>query len=171
MYKEPDMRELDRFASGLIGSVLGVVVLLAAVAAGIWLFYCPCERTPGVWLHGTEIAEPVGDWTFANDVPLCQIQVRAGVLPHAINLNCMSAEGRLYLSCAQCEGKTWSTAALANPAARLRLGASVYPVTLTRIDDAAELDEAWRAREQKLGRDPDRPREAGWWSFRAESRR
>jgi len=150
--------------------ILALVVVAAGTAAAVWTFTCPCERTPGGWLFGEVVADPVTDWSFANSVPLCQIQVSNGPLPHSINLNCMAAEGRLYLSCANCEGKTWSTAALARPAARLRLDRAVYPVTLTRVADPATLDLAWRAREAKLGRDPDRPREDGWWSFLAESR-
>lgn len=156
---------------GWIGVALAAVLVLAAGAASIYLFYCPCERIPGGWLLGTRVAQPVDDWSFANDVPLCQVQVNTGVLPHAINLNCMAAEGRLYLSCAGCEGKTWSDAALANPDARLRLHDRVYPVTLSRVEDPAELDLAWQAREGKLGRPSDTPRQPGWWSFRAESRR
>ncbi|MFU8818002.1 MAG: hypothetical protein ACNA7W_21850 [Pseudomonadales bacterium] len=156
------------------GMMLGVMALLliavAGGAIGVWLFYCPCERTPGGWLLGEQVDEPVSDWSFANGVPLCQIQVSRGLLPHAINLNCMASEGRLYLSCASCDGKTWSTAAQARPEARLRLAGSVYSVRLTRVEDPAVLDEAWRARESKLGRDPDRPRDAGWWSFLVESR-
>ena len=160
----------NRAMAGLAGGLFAGILLLIVGVAGTWFLYCPCERIPGGWLLGSEVAEPVDDWTFANAVPLCQIQVQTGFLPHAINLNCMASGGNLYLSCAQCEGKSWSTAAIANPAARLRLGDRVYPVTLTRIEDAATLDEAWRARESKLARDPERPREAGWWSFRVESR-
>jgi hypothetical protein len=163
---------MHRSARRIAGVATGLVaaLLLAVAALAAWFFYCPCERMPGGWLLGAEVAEPVDDWSFANDVPLCQIQVRAGILPHSINLNCMASQGRLFLSCAQCEGKTWSTAALADPAARLRLGDRVYPVTLERVVDDATLDEAWRARETKVGRDPDRPREAGWWSFEVRSR-
>jgi hypothetical protein len=105
-------------------------------------------------------------------VPLCQIQVDAGLLPHALNLNCMATgTGELYLSCAGCEGKRWSTAALANSQARLRLNDTVYPVTLTRVTDPAELDRAWQARAAKTG-NPSMagPREDGWWSFRVTSR-
>jgi hypothetical protein len=150
--------------------ILGAVLLAAATAAAVWTFTCPCERTPGGWLPGEVVHQPIMDWTFANEVPLCQIQVSNGPLPHSINLNCMAAAGRLYLSCAGCEGKTWSTAALARPDARLRLDRVVYPVRLTRVADPEGLDVAWRARETKLGRDPDRPREDGWWAFRVESR-
>jgi hypothetical protein len=163
------MRKLDRAA---VGRMVAWPVVLLALLAGLagWFFYCPCERVPGGWLLGEIVTEPIADWSFANETPLCQVEVQAGNVPHSINLNCMSSAGLLYLSCARCEGKMWSTAALEDPAARLRIGERVYPVTLTRLTDDAELDAAWRARETKLGRDPDRPREAGWWSFRVESR-
>jgi hypothetical protein len=119
---------------------LCTILLIGMAAGAVYFFYCPCERTPGGWLLGEVISEPVGDWSFANEVPLCQIQVSRGLLPHSINLNCMAADGELYLSCASCEGKTWSTAALADPEARLRLEDKVYPVRLTRVEDAQTLD-------------------------------
>lgn len=147
-------------------------VLVAAALAGLagYFFYCPCERTPGGWLLGEVEDEPVTDWSFANDVRLCQIQVSRGVLPHSVNLNCMAdAEGRLYLSCASCDGKVWSTAVLNDPRARLRIGEKVYPVEVTRVQDPAELDHAWRARAAKTGAGTGEPRQEGWWSFRVES--
>lgn len=155
-----------------LGVVLGVLALAAIGALAVYFFYCPCDRTPGGWLLGDAAETPVEDWTFANDVPLCQIQVyRAGVLPHSVNLNCMATpDGRLYLSCASCDGKAWSTAAVNDPQARLRVGETVYPVRLTRVTDPATLDEAWQARARKTGRGMGTPRMEGWWSFRVESR-
>ena len=156
-----------------------LIPLIAAVAilgmGGFltWFFYCPCERTSGGYLLGDEQLEPVQDWAFANDrslVPLCQIQVNAGWLPHSINLNCMSSEGELFLSCSGCAGKRWSTAALANSEARLRAAGTVYPVTVERVTDDATLDRAWRARAAKMGGPLDTPRQDGWWSFRVVSR-
>jgi hypothetical protein len=82
----------------------------------------------------------------------------------------MASEGELFLSCANCEGKAWSTAALNNDQARLRANGQVYPVKLTRVEDVSTLDRAWQAREEKLGRPTDRPRQDGWWSFAVESR-
>ena len=158
-------------AGSVLGMVLGVVAVLGMVAFAAWFFYCPCERTPGGWLLGEEVDEPVTDWTFANGVPLCQVQVSRGLLPHSINLNCMAtSDGRLYLSCASCRGKVWSTAVLENPEARLRVGEHVYPIRLTRVQNPAVLDEAWQARARKTGRGLDVPRQEGWWSFRVESR-
>lgn len=157
-------------SGGVLGTVLAIVAVLAAGAFALYFFYCPCERTPGGWLLGEEVEAPVSDWSFANDVPLCQVQVDRGLLPHSINLNCMASDGDLYLSCASCEGKVWSTAALEDPEARLRVGETVYPVRLTRVEDPAELDEAWQARARKSGRGEDVPRQEGWWSFRVVSR-
>jgi hypothetical protein len=160
----------QRISGGIVGVLLSVLLVVAAGALATYFFYCPCERTPGGWLLGETVTTPVTDWSFANDVQLCQVQVDRGVLPHSINLNCMAADGELFLSCASCEGKTWSTAALAQPEARLRVGDQVYPVRLTRVEDPATLDRAWHARARKNGRGLDEPREAGWWSFRVVSR-
>mgnify|MGYP001390856032 CR=1 FL=1 len=89
------MDGFERVAAGWIGGLVTLVLVLAVAAAAGWFFYCPCERTPGGWLLGERVSEPVTDWSFANDVPLCQIQVRAGLLPHSINLNCMASAGVL----------------------------------------------------------------------------
>ena len=156
-----------------------IVIVLAVVFVG-WSATCPCDRMPGAWLFGTEQAEPVSDWAFANQVTLCQIQILAGVRPHAINLNCFAnRSGHLYLSCSSCDGKYWSGHAAEDGWARLRLDGTVYPVTLTRVLDPSELDQAWEARLDKLHslEEPANapqplgsPRPDGWWSFRVESR-
>ena len=161
----------------LIPAGLAVVLLVAFLG---WSSTCPCDRAPGAYLFGASADGPVTDWGFANEVVLCQIQIRAGLLPHAINLNCMSTpSGQLYLSCSQCGVKRWSNAAVNNGRARLRLDGTVYPVTVTRVMDPGELDRAWGARVQKLNQldtpasaapPPAAPRPDGWWSFRVEWR-
>lgn len=163
-------------------TILSAAVLVAVVAVGFvgWSYTCPCDRAPGAYLFGAEVDAPVTDWTFANQVRLCQIQITTGLLPHAINLNCMSTPtGQLYLSCSQCETKRWSNAAVEDGRARLRLDGTVYPVTVRRVLDPAELDQAWRARVAKLQvvggtgtptPPPDARRPDGWWSFRVASR-
>lgn len=160
-------------------------ILLAAAAAitigaiaGFFIYsaICPCERTPGGLLFGERSNEPVTDWSFANQVPLCQIQIWAGIRPHSINLNCMSTpEGKLYLSCSFCDSKYWAGKVGANEPGRLRLNGVVYPVTFNRVLDPNELDNAWAARINKLqihGGGPnnptppaDTPRAERWWSF------
>ncbi len=158
---------------------VAVVGVLAVAFLG-WSATCPCERTPGAYLFGTSAEGLIADWTFANEVTLCQIQIRAGIRPHAINLNCMATpSGQLYLSCSQCDGKYWSVRAANNGWARLRLDGTVYPVQLTRVMDPDELDRAWLARVTKLNSleapanpapPPGTPRPDHWWSFRVEWR-
>ena len=163
-------------------AVSAPVVLVAVVAIGFfgWSYACPCDYTPGAYLFGDEQEQPVDDWTFANQVTLCQIQIRAGLLPHSINLNCFATEsGDLYLSCSNCDGKRWSGIAVEDGWARLRLDGTVYPVNLTRALDPGELDTAWEARLDKLHSlaEPANPpaplgtpRPGHWWSFRVVSR-
>ena len=162
-----------------IGAILGIVV--AALAGGAflgWSMTCPCDRSPGGYLFGDVAEEEVADWSFANDVPLCQIQV--GQLPYSINLNCMATStGELYLSCGRCESKRWAGVVLDNGNVRLRLEGTVYPVTAARVQDAAELDRVWVARVAKLqvhggplnpAVPVGTPRPDSWWSFRLASR-
>ena len=170
-----------RKSRGAILRIAAATVLVASLGGfSYWFFTCPCDRTPGGYLLGTEAEEPISDWSFANNVELCQIQINAGLLPHSINLNCMATStGELYLSCSLCDGKRWSSAALDDSRARIRLDGTVYPVTATRVMDSDELDRAWAARIQKLQHvsspinpapPPDAPRPDHWWSFRLESR-
>jgi hypothetical protein len=152
-------------------TIIVVIAAIAVLAVSVWTLWCPCERTPGGYLFGEEVSQPVADWSFVNsEVRLCQIQVQRGILPHSINLNCMSSEGALYLSCAGCEGKAWSSAVLVNPEARIRINDNVYPVHVTRVTRETTLDRAWQARAAKLGRPTDSPRQEGWWSFLVVSR-
>ena len=160
--------------------VLTAVAVVPVAAFLYWFFSCPCDRTPGGYLLGAAAEAPVSDWSFANDITLCQIQIRAGILPHSNNLNCMATdEGDLYLSCSQCATKRWSNAVLEDGTARIRLNGTVYPVNLTRVLDPSELDRAWGARVRKLNTipvpanpapPPDAPRPDGWWTFRVLSR-
>jgi hypothetical protein len=161
---------------------LGLVALLLVLAGGVgvWTTTCPCNRVPGFMLLGEMQTAPVTDWSFANDVPLCQIQITAGVIPHAINLNCMATpEGELFLSCSGCADKYWSSHVGANERGRLRLNGRVYPVVFNRVQDDAVLDRAWAARVKKLQVQgggpynpvppPDAKRPPTWWSFQLRS--
>lgn len=150
-------------ARTLLLALLGIVVIGLLMT---YLLRCPCERIPGSTLSGQTVSDVITDWSFANDVALCQVQVQ-GLVPWSINLNCMAdVEGALYLSCSRCDGKYWSGRALANPQARLRVGNRVYPVLLNRLNDSDALDHAWRTRAAKTGLGLDRSRPDHWWSFR-----
>lgn len=163
-----------------IGLGLGALVLLLIVGVAVWTTTCPCDRTPGFMLLGDVQEAPVADWSFVNDVPLCQIQVYAGIIPHAINLNCMATpEGELFLSCSVCDTKYWPSMVGENESGRLRLNDRVYPVVVNRIQDEAILERAWAARVKKLqvhgggpfnpAPPPDAKRPPNWWTFQLRS--
>lgn len=161
----------------------GLAALLAFVAIGFLIYssVCPCDRTPGGFLFGDNVEETVQDWRFANDVPLCQMQIYDGLRPHSVNLNCMATpEGELYLSCSVCTRKYWAGKVEDDEPGVMRLDGQTYPVVINRVQQPAEMDRAWRARVDKLQvhgggpfnpiPDPDAQRPDHWWTFRVESR-
>ncbi|MEX2131379.1 MAG: hypothetical protein WD772_07815, partial [Pseudohongiellaceae bacterium] len=175
----PDHVSLIRKSRGAI--LKFALIGLAVIALGAfltWILTCPCERMPGGYLLGDVVEEPINDWTFANQVPLCQIQI-SGLLPHAINLNCMAtAQGNLYLSCSACAPKYWSGQVQENSRSRIRLDGNVYPVNITRVTEQTEMDQAWQARIDKLqvvsgpgnpAVPVGTPRPDSWWTFRVQS--
>ena len=159
-------------------ALVGLAVVLVGGLIG-WSYTCPCDRIPGGYLFGNAKEEPVRDWSFANQVSLCQVQV-GGILPHSINLNCMATpDGKLYLSCSRCATKSWASTVVKDPNSRLRVNGDVYSVTLTRVTDPAEMDLAWETRVKKVqvvatAVNPavpiGTPRPATWWTFRVASR-
>ena len=132
-------------------------------------------------LLGDVQTTPVTDWSFVNDIPLCQIQIYAGIMPHAVNLNCMATpDGRALSQLRRCArassgAATWKTT---NTDAYASTAASI-PVVFTRVTDEAELDRAWAARVKKLqvyGEEPYNPapppdakRPQAWGSFHLRS--
>jgi hypothetical protein len=160
----------------------GLVALLVVLAGGVavWTTTCPCNQTPGFMLLGDVQKAPVTDWSFVNDIPLCQIQVWAGPMPHAVNLNCMATpDGELFLSCSVCDRKFWARQVGEDEHGRLRVNGKVYPVVFSRVKDEAVVDRAWAARVKKLqvygeppynpAPPPDAKRPAGWATFHLRS--
>ncbi len=135
----------------IIAGALAALLVAAAIGFLIYSSICPCERTPGGFLMGDRADEPVTDWSFVNDIPLCQVQIYAGIRPHSVNLNCMATpEGEMYLSCSVCDQKYWASKVEADETGVMRLNGMVYPVIVNRVTDSASLDRAWRARVTKL---------------------
>ena len=166
----------------LLGS-LATVLLVTVCGGAYWALECPCDGTPGFVLRGKMQDQLVTDWSFANDVNLCQIQISVGWRPHSVNLNCFAtASGDLYLSCSAGAQKYWCPKVGEDEPARLRLDGKVYPVVLNRVLDPATLEAAWAARIAKLQKPevervqpggvsppPDARRPDSWWSFHVRS--
>lgn len=152
------------FKNKFLIALLGV----ALPAGAIYVTQCPCGPVAGIRVSGDVVSEPVADWSFANDAGLCQLQVTTWK-PHVINLNCMSDQGTLFVSCSNCAGKSWSNHVLEKPVGKIRIDSKVYPVRIARVLEDSELDRAWAARVQKLGVELPAPRPEHWWSFRLQS--
>ena len=158
---------------------LAAVLVIGGAGLYAWSSRCPCDRTPGFVLMGPVSETPVEEWSFINDVPLCQVQVWGMWGPISVNLTCMATpEGHLFLSCSTGAQKYWCNQVGANERARLRAEGTVYPVLLTREQDPSALDRAWAARVKKLkAHNPSgapvpadgTQRPDSWWSFRARS--
>ena len=161
------------------------LALVVVVGGVVWTMSCPCDTTPGFVLLGDAHEQPVDDWSFANEVSLCQIQIGIRLRPHSVNVNCMATpEGELFISCSVGDQKYWCPRVQQDHAGRLRLDGVVYPVVLNREMDPAMLDRVWAARIRKLQKphvharqpgsgDPpplDTPRPNSWWTFRVDSR-
>lgn len=143
-------------------------LVLCGLAAAL-LAFGPCGPIPGGRLSGPDTAAPAGGWAIADTVPRCAVEVRPES-PHSVTVNCMSWQGRLFVSCSECEPKTWSGYAVEDPRGRVRIGDAVYPVSLRRIVEPAELDVVWQARARKLGEEPAGERPDGWWTFELTAR-
>ncbi len=142
--------------------------VLAAISGFLyWSVNCPCERIPGGYLFGEESQEPITDWSFANEMPLCQLQTSAFFMPYSINMNCSSLEEELFIGCMNCEGKRWGAALAERGAARFRINGVVYPVAARRLLEPAEKDHAWLSSSIKAGRPMGTPRPSDniWWTF------
>lgn len=141
---------------------------LLIAAAFVLLAFGPCGPIPGGALSGTEQTPPAAGWTFLDEVPRCEVEVRTES-PHSVTVNCMSWSARGFVSCSRCDGKTWSRYALENPVARVRAGDRIFPVALRRIEDPASLDRIWSARLAKIDEQP-APRPESWWTFELKAR-
>jgi hypothetical protein len=164
--------------------VAGSALLLVVLGGGYWAWTCPCEGVPGLMVRGELHEEPVTDWSFANEVDLCAVQIGVGWRSHAVNLNCMATpSGELFLSCSVGESKYWCPRVGPDHEGRLRLDGQVYPVVLNRVTDPSTMDAAWEARVRKLqspevqARQPpgssapplDAERPGHWWTFHVAS--
>ena len=150
----------------------GILLLLVVGMFSTYWFACPCGYVPGGPLSGPTNTNEVSDWSFVNDreaVPLCQVEVDAG-LPYTVNVNCMSSEEKLYVSCSKCEGKFWSSRAIENPVGYVMAGGKVYAINFSRITDEAELSRIWSVRANKVAGGDAGVRPNHWWSFQLTSR-
>ena len=103
-------------------SRLPIVAVLALCVAG-----CggPFLMFPGGALRGEVIAEPVQDWSFADD-RFIDLETRPSD-PYSVELNYFVREGELFIDPA--EGRRWLDYIREDPRVRVRIGGKVFPAT------------------------------------------
>jgi hypothetical protein len=156
----------------LLRIALGALALVALVFLGARLHDGPLGPIPGGALEdGPEVAEPIGDWSFAKEIGEIELQLAAQRTSRTTWI--LVHEGEAYVPCSLGfpPGKRWHEQAARDGRAILRIEGRRYPVTLTRLDDAAaaELEPVMRAEvNRKYGQPP--PTDAGVWIFHVTSR-
>jgi hypothetical protein len=138
---------------------------LATVLSLVCLGFGPCGRIPGTRLSGEEVTQPVTDWSFVEQIPLCQIEVRPSD-PYSINAVCFPVGRELFVGCMHCAGKRWPTYLQSDPQLRVKLGDRVYPLQATRMTDPTVIQAAWEERSRRHLTGPPPPVPEDYWLFR-----
>ena len=138
----------------LVRLLVLVVLVVAAIAMAARIHDGPLGPFPGGPLvAGTEVTEPVADWSFAADVQEIELQLASQTKSRTTWI--LVHDGKAYVPASTKfpPGKTWHKKALEDGRATLRIAGRKYPVTLTRVSDPAVLD-ALRAVADKKYRPP-----------------
>jgi hypothetical protein len=117
---------------------LGLAVLIGAAFFGARFLDGPLGPIPGgALVSGVRVSEPVGDWTFAKDVPEIALQLESQSQSRTTWI--LVSDGKAYIpaSTEYPPGKTWHRKALEDGRATLRIDGKLYPVTLAKVDDVA----------------------------------
>ena len=156
----------------LLRIVVGLAALVALLFFAARLHDGPLGPIPGGPLEaGAEVTEPVADWSFVKDIGEVELQLASQGRSRTTWI--LFHEGKAYVPCSLGfpPGKSWHHDAAADGRAILRIEGKRYPVTLTKLDDAAvqQLAETVRAEvTRKYGQVP--PGDAGVWLFQIASR-
>ncbi len=113
-----------------------VILLLSLRVIG----YEPRDQSPGLWLVGDLVAEPVSDWAFTSEHEEIFVQTRSPwLIPHSVTTYCVTYAGDFYLFSAYYGGgefpqsRRWNQNVVRDPRVRLKIGDGLYDVTLEHI--------------------------------------
>jgi hypothetical protein len=151
----------------IVRLVIGVAVLAGATFFGARFLDGPLGPIPGGPLEsGVMVSGPVGDWTFATDVPEIALQLESQSRSRITWI--LVHEGKAYIpaSTEYPPGKTWHRLALEDGRATLRIDGKRYRVTLAKIEDAAVVSAVREVASRKY---PSRP-PGDAWLFQVSSR-
>ena len=149
-----------------------VIAAVALLFIGARFHDGPLGPIPGGPIaKGELVSQPVGDWSFAKDTGEIELQLASQRRSRTVWF--LVLDGKAYVPCSLSTppGKTWHKEAVVDGRATLRIDGKRYPVTLTKLDDAAAQQMSEQARAEltrKYKRLP--PGEGGAWLFAVTSR-
>ena len=147
-----------------------LVALPLAWLTGCFLLDGPMGPIPGGPLRGGElVAAPVSDWSFVDEVEEIELQLASQSRSRTTWI--LFHRGVAYVPSATGfpPGKSWNVHAEEDGRATLRIAGLRYPVTLSRVRDAALVAALGGADLSKYPEGP--PGQDGTWYFAVASRR
>ena len=117
------------------GIALGAFLAIAAV---VYVFVTPYNRTPGVRLGGSLTAAP-SDWSAVNGARLMQLKPD-GFPPFVVNIWFVGTPNGI-ITATRPDGGYWGQRIRANPHATVRIGDAAYQVTAREVLDYPERKE------------------------------
>ena len=156
----------------LVRIVTVVVALFALLYFGARFHDGPLGPIPGGPLSaGQAVTEPIPDWSFAKDTGEIELQLASQRQSRTVWFFVLDGKGYVPASLDYPPGKTWHHQAVANGTATLRIDGKLYPVTLTKLDDAIAKQMGDRVRTELSRKYGELPQgERGAWLFQVDSR-
>ena len=127
--------------------------IVAALAALLLLAACaPRDRTPGLWLPGELVSEPVSDWSFTDAVQEIFVETRTWYgIPHSVTTVCADDGADLFVPSVYYEGggfpeaRFWNRNVARDPRVRLGIDGRLYERKAVLVTDPAERARALAA--------------------------
>ena len=114
-----------------------IAIVIAATLAVAAISYVtrtdPVFMLAGKRLSGEEATYPA-DWSFTNDYPTVFVESRPDD-PHSVTTSCWLHEGNLYIPAQSGSTKSWTHYVLEDPRVRIKVGDTVYPARLDRVEE------------------------------------
>ena len=144
------MKAVFKTIAGIVAALIVLLVIFRLTGLP------PHDGSPGLWLSGPVVAQPVADWSFTDQYPVIQVQTHWALgLPHSVNIYCVSVNGQLYLGSTRPAGegypghRIWDQSVARDPRVRLRIGGNLYDRVLVHVTDPAEHDAFIQAEHKK----------------------
>ena len=120
-----------------LNSLIKTMKVFTITACLVMLAACqPNDESPGLWLSGESVTQPVTDWMFASDVEEIFIETSPWYgIPHSATIWCVVFDGTLYIGSYGEDKKFWENNLADDPEIRLGISGKTYEVVATPVAD------------------------------------